>query len=106
MKTWLWLVLLLLGSARLARAHGGHFSEAPWHACDGLTQGSLCTYEDETTRSRGTCQSISGALLCVRNRPVEQVKGLPKVLVGGLVAAAILLGAGAMRLRGASPPRR
>jgi hypothetical protein len=106
MKAWLWLMLLLVGSAGLARAHAGHFSGAPWHACDGLTRGSPCTYEDETTRSRGTCQSISDALLCVRNRPVEQVKGLPKLLVGGLMAAVILLGVGARRLGEAGPPRR
>lgn len=56
-----------------ALAHdGGIGNEVMWSACDGRTVNDSCSFEShEHDIFRGTCQSMSGAAVCVRNQPIE-----------------------------------
>ena len=87
-----------LGSASAA-AHEGHTDDVAWRACDQHGLGDACAYTDHARATyRGTCRSMSGELLCVRNRPIERpedaragtpalalLAALPLLAIGGVV---------------------
>jgi len=53
--------------------HDGHLNDAPWRACDDQQIGDPCAYENAAKDVyRGTCRSMSDALMCVRNQPIEK----------------------------------
>lgn len=54
-----------------AYAHNGHIHEAPWHACEAKQLSNACAYKNgEGDLFKGSCQSFSGSLMCVRNQPI------------------------------------
>jgi hypothetical protein len=79
----------------VASAHEGHFRSIAWDACATSTLGQTCSFDDGVNVSRGTCRSMSDALVCVRSRPLEQ-KRRP---VGLGVGLAVALAAGAFAFR-------
>jgi len=91
--------LLCLG---LAHGHQGHTRTLAWDACDHSEVGETCTYDvSDQERHIGTCRSMSGDLLCVRNRPVVDPTRASStdLLWIPLVAGVLLLPLGAIRLR-------
>ena len=65
-------VALLIAPSLEVSAHQGHSSNAAWAACEGVELGETCSFEDPAHAVyRGTCRRISGALVCVRNQPIE-----------------------------------
>ncbi len=70
-----------------------------WSACDGLTLGAPCSFENATHDTyRGSCRSISEALVCVRNQPIERAAavGPTQFATGapiGLTLTAVVLAA-------------
>lgn len=55
-----------------AWAHAGNLDQAPWHACEGLSLSTTCSFENAAHDvHRGTCRSVADTLVCVRNRPIE-----------------------------------
>ncbi len=62
--------LLLLLASRAA-AHGGHLTDTAWRACDALSLGGACSFENAAgDQFIGSCREMSGELVCVRNRPI------------------------------------
>lgn len=94
------LLLTLVGAP--AAAHAGHGPAAPWDLCAESDLGDACAWESaERDLYRGTCRSMSGALVCVRNQPIIQGAARQRarwVSAAGLAGAA-LMGALAWRLR-------
>jgi hypothetical protein len=67
---------LALGLAPAALAHEGHLTNVAWEACEGAALGAECVFEDGAQQLyRGSCRSMSGALMCVRNKPLERRGG-------------------------------
>jgi hypothetical protein len=65
------LALLAICAADAARAHQGHTDTAPWAACEAAALSAACEWEDAAHGVHiGTCREVSGALLCVRNKPI------------------------------------
>jgi hypothetical protein len=62
------------GTGGAAWAHeGGLGNEVMWRACDGRQIDDACSFESvDHDVFRGTCQSMSKALVCVRNEPIER----------------------------------
>jgi hypothetical protein len=85
------VALVLAGSAF---AHEGHFRSIAWDACASNELGQACSFDDGVNVSRGTCRSMSDALVCVRNKPLEPKR---RPVEFGLMVAATL-GAGALAL--------
>jgi hypothetical protein len=57
-----------------AWAHDGHTDRAPWDACNDHALSEACAWQDAAHRSYdGTCRSVADALICVRQRPVEDL---------------------------------
>ncbi len=86
-------VLVALCSS-LAFAHEGHFTNVAWAACAQASLGQACSFEDGAQNLyRGSCRSMSGALVCVRHRPLERRGGVEGWgLMGlGLLGAALAL---------------
>ncbi len=54
-----------------AHAHSGVPNTLPWQACESSRLGSACSYSTDTARYSGSCQAISGSLMCVRQNPIE-----------------------------------
>ena len=91
--------------AQPAAAHQGHTSTLAWDACGTHTLGEVCEFETETHELHiGTCRSMSGDLICVRNRPIvaartpigpgtQTAAGLAALgalgMIGGLVLPAL-----------------
>jgi len=54
-------------------AHQGHAHPAPWDACHEQVLDDACQWSDaKGAKYIGTCRSMQGALVCVRNQPIEQ----------------------------------
>ncbi|QCB45975.1 hypothetical protein [Hydrogenophaga sp. PAMC20947] len=70
---------LLLGQFPTAQAHeGSHGNEIMWKACDAQKTNDPCSFENlNHDVYRGTCQSISKAMVCVRNQPIDYAVGAP-----------------------------
>ncbi len=82
---------LVLASTVLA--HEGHFTGVAWDACAHRALGDVCSFEDEVNVLHGSCRSISDALVCVRNRPLEPKGQLgARWLCLGLVGVACSVG--------------
>ena len=59
--------------AASALAHEGHLTRIAWDACGGSEVGASCEWEDGAGAVyRGSCRSMSGGVVCVRNRPIER----------------------------------
>ena len=73
------LSLLLLNSfvfSSQSYAHNGHVFDASINACRALSVSDECQYESGgDKRFKGTCQVFNGTKLCVRNQPIEFIKG-------------------------------
>ena len=73
------LSLLLLNSfvfSSESYAHNGHVFDASINACRALSVSDECQYESGgDKRFKGTCQVFNGTKLCVRNQPIEFIKG-------------------------------
>ena len=55
----------------LVKAHDAHLSAEPWAACDSKEKSEVCSFTNSADDLyRGTCQSASGRLICVRNKPI------------------------------------
>jgi hypothetical protein len=77
-----WLALSLLMMPGLAAAHSGHTSTQMWDACDDAVHGEICSFVTEGhARHTGTCQVLADDLMCVRNRPIEQLDEAPETVV-------------------------
>lgn len=73
--------LLLLLASR-ASAHGGHLTDTAWRACDAISLGGACSFENAAgDQFIGSCREMSGELICVRNRPI--VYAAPVGATGG-----------------------
>lgn len=72
-SAWLLLGLSTLSATGPAHAHEGGLGNAVmWHACDGRQIDQPCVFQSlEHDVFRGSCQSMSNALVCVRNQPIE-----------------------------------
>lgn len=70
-------LLLVLGLCHSAQAHeGGLGNEVMWKACNAHRVNDRCAFENpHHDVYRGTCQSISRALVCVRNQPIDYANG-------------------------------
>ena len=100
------LVAALLGGG-VAWAHEGHLTSIAWDVCARSTLGENCQFDDGVNVSRGTCRSMSDALVCVRNKPLEPVRrplGTPFAVALGLAGGA--LGLVAARVWGRCPALR
>lgn len=93
-------VALVVLWAQSAVAHQGHTSTLAWDACTTHTLGEVCEFEtDHQEIHIGTCRSMSGELLCVRNRPIVRAEPRPapsstsSSMVLGSLGALCLLGA-------------
>ncbi len=66
--------VLVLGLPSPASAHdSGDGNAFMWRACDGRQLDDTCAFQNaEHDLYRGTCQSMSNALVCVRNQPIER----------------------------------
>lgn len=87
-------VVLVALCSSLAFAHEGHFTNVAWAACAQESLGDACSFEDGAQNLyRGSCRSMSGALVCVRNRPLQRPGGVEGwVALGlGLLGAALVL---------------
>lgn len=52
-----------------------------WQACEAKKTNDPCSFENlDHDVYRGTCQSMSNALVCVRNQPIEYAPGSPHAL--------------------------
>jgi hypothetical protein len=74
--------------AMAAAAHEGHFTTLPWDVCASSSLGQTCEFEEGGAISRGSCRSMSGALVCVRNKPLERRGPVRPAAVFGLALAA------------------
>jgi hypothetical protein len=71
------VVALVLGLGSVAFAHEGHLTNVAWEACQSAALGAECVFEDGARQLyRGSCRAMSGALVCVRNKPVQRRGGL------------------------------
>ena len=65
------LVLCVIFATSLVRAHDSNFSQEPWSVCEAREINDSCAFTNsKEDLYRGTCQSMSGALICVRNQPI------------------------------------
>ena len=54
-----------------AIAHNGHGDELPWLACVEHVKNAPCEYSNSHgDLYRGHCKLFSGALMCIRNKPI------------------------------------
>ena len=54
-------------------AHSGHSSAKAWSVCHDKQISQSCSYTNKSKDVyRGTCQSMSDQLMCVRNQPIEK----------------------------------
>lgn len=52
-------------------SHDGNLNEEPWNACGDRKIADYCSFTNSHEDLYfGTCQSMSGALICVRNKPI------------------------------------
>ena len=64
-------LVVALSLPGLAPAHQGHGDPAPWAACEGVQTGEACSFRPASgDLHRGTCQTIGGHPVCVRNKPI------------------------------------
>ena len=85
--------LLLVGLLGIAQAHDAHGTGRAWEACAQNALGDRCAWRDATEDLyQGTCRSMGGALVCVRDRPIvrAEVRRAP-VWLGALAIGAVLL---------------
>ena len=67
----LFLVLCAILAAGSSKAHDSNFSQEPWAVCEAMEVNDSCAFTNSSEDIyRGTCQSMSGALICVRNQPI------------------------------------
>lgn len=65
------LALWSIFAAGAAKAHDSNFSQEPWSVCEAREINDSCAFTNSNEDLyRGTCQSMSGALICVRNQPI------------------------------------
>ncbi|MEB8433034.1 YHYH protein [Cocleimonas sp. KMM 6892] len=77
-KAWWLLSLVLLLSTSYSYAHSGSTTKAAWDACDNKSKSQSCEFKGvHKGLYRGTCQSISSSMMCVRNKPI-----IPKTVDG------------------------
>ncbi|MDP5138208.1 hypothetical protein [Rheinheimera baltica] len=69
MKNTTGLLLALLSTPLLA--HQGHVHKFAAQACVDKTLSQVCEYSpDQKHLYQGSCQSMTGTLMCVRNKPI------------------------------------
>lgn len=96
----LWMLLALWSGP--AAAHAGHGPSEPWEACAASALGDACAWENaQRDLYRGTCRSMSGALVCVRKQPILRAADRePRSAAGvGIGVGLGLIGAVAWRRR-------
>lgn len=73
--------VVLLSATGTARAHeGGLGNQLMWSVCDVRKVDDHCSFESaDHDVFRGSCQSMSNALVCVRNQPIERAVGSPHI---------------------------
>lgn len=73
---------LWLMASPTVQAHEGGFGNAVmWQACEAKKIKDPCSFENlDRDVYRGTCQSMSDALVCVRNQPIAYAPGSPHAL--------------------------
>ena len=101
----LWLTLAVAP----ASAHAGHGPSAPWDLCAEAALGDRCAWENaEGDLYRGSCRSMSGALVCVRDQPILRAEDRrPMAASVGVGLGLVMIGALAWRRRaGLAPWRR
>ena len=65
------IALIALLCSATGRAHSGGGNRLQWEVCASSELGERCEWTDARgSLYRGTCRRISGALMCVRNRPI------------------------------------
>ncbi|WP_133471747.1 hypothetical protein [Paraglaciecola marina] len=71
-------IALSLGLLSLSvSAHNGHGDELPWQACADAQKDEACQYTNShNDRYIGNCKVFSGALMCVRNKPIVHLEKL------------------------------
>ncbi|MEP0174743.1 MAG: hypothetical protein ABJH28_11480 [Paraglaciecola sp.] len=71
-------IALSLGLLSLSvSAHNGHGDELPWQACEEAEKDDTCEYTNShNDRYIGNCKVFSGALMCVRNKPIVHLEKL------------------------------
>ena len=76
-KAGAFLSLALLLSTSYSHAHSGSTTKAAWDACDSKSKSQSCEYKGfHDGLYRGTCQSISANMMCVRNKPIIPKKAV------------------------------
>lgn len=93
------LCVAALAFSSAATAHDGHGSTLPWEACAEAELGAACSFESGAHMLHvGTCRSMSGALMCVRNQPLRPAGSADEawstltLAAGGAGAALLALG--------------
>lgn len=112
------VLLLIIGSTPVFAHEGAIGNEVMWRACEDRSLNDRCAFRNaDHDTYRGSCQSMAGHLVCVRNQPVEragaadaghahvasQQAGIAASeydwLLGLLAMASIALGGGALASR-------
>ncbi len=76
-KSLMLLTFALLLPASYSYAHSGSTTKAAWDACDNKSKSESCEYSGaHDDLYRGTCQSISQSMICVRNEPIITKKAV------------------------------
>ena len=69
-------IALVFGACAISQpllAHSGHSSAKAWSVCHDKQVSQSCSYTNKSDDVyRGTCQSMSDQLMCVRNQPIEK----------------------------------
>lgn len=71
LKTFLFLAMTLFLSTNNSYAHSGSTTKAAWEACENKAKSESCKYTGvHNGIYKGTCQSFSEKMMCVRNQPI------------------------------------
>lgn len=96
------LLIIFALVIRPAAAHAGHGPTLAWEVCAGSALGDTCSWRnDRHDLYRGSCRSMSDALVCVRNQPIVRADQAAdsRSTTAGLGLGALLIGALAWRAR-------
>lgn len=94
-----------LAAPGVAHGHASHPTDLAWRACDHRALSDTCSFDNGHAVHRGTCRSIGGGLICVRNQPLRPSGSAPTAPARTSLLAAVGLG-GVALLAGAAAVRR
>lgn len=71
--------IFMFSNLFVANAHDSNSHKAPWKACENKFKTEQCSYTNgDRDLFKGTCQTFSDVLMCVRNQPIIRAEDLLK----------------------------